>query len=163
MLRLEDIIDSKDGRELKRAIAVKMILQGFKTGDICDLLEVSDAFVSKWKIVYENEGAKGLLLHYKGSVGYLTERQRGEIIFHLKSQTHFTVEALRDLIESRYGVVYKSKQSYYDLLHDAGISWHRTEPVNPKRDEDRVSRKRAEIKKNFTPVRRRLYRENSLF
>ena len=47
MLKLEEIIDAAEGREIKRAIAVKMVLLGFKTKDICDLLEVSDAFVSK--------------------------------------------------------------------------------------------------------------------
>ena len=56
MLKLEEIIDAAEGREIKRAIAVKMVLLGFKTKDICDLLEVSDAFVSKWKIIYENLG-----------------------------------------------------------------------------------------------------------
>ncbi len=68
MLKLEEIIDAAEGREIKRAIAVKMVLLGFKTKDICDLLEVSDAFVSKWKIIYENEGAGGLRLHYKGAL-----------------------------------------------------------------------------------------------
>jgi len=146
MFTFEDIIDSKAGREIKRAIAVKMVSQGFLTKDICDLLDVSDSFVSKWKTIYEEQGAKGLLLHYKGSQGFLTPHQRGEVILHLKKQTHFSVEELRDLIESRYGVVYQSKQSYYDLLKDAGISWHRTEPVNPKRDEQKVLQKREVIK-----------------
>ena len=40
MLKLEEIIDAAEGREIKRAIAVKMVLLGFKTKDICDLLEV---------------------------------------------------------------------------------------------------------------------------
>ena len=48
---------------MKRAIAVKMVLLGFKIKDICDLLEVSDAFFRKWKIIYENEGAGGLMAH----------------------------------------------------------------------------------------------------
>ena len=55
-----------EGREIKRAIAVKMVILGFKTKDICDLLEVSDAFFSKWKTIYENESTGGLRLHYKG-------------------------------------------------------------------------------------------------
>ncbi|MCK7580919.1 MAG: helix-turn-helix domain-containing protein [Chromatiales bacterium] len=92
MFTLEGIIDSKAGREIKRAIAVKMVSQGFLTTDICDLLDVSDSFVSKWKTIYEEQGAKGLLLHYKGSQGFLTPHQRGEVILHLKNQTHFSVE-----------------------------------------------------------------------
>ena len=31
MLKLEEIIDAAEGREIKRAIAVKMVLLGFKT------------------------------------------------------------------------------------------------------------------------------------
>ena len=73
MLTLEVIIDAPEGREIKRAIAVKMVVLGFKTKDICDVLGVSDSFVSKWKTIYENEGADGLRLNYKGGTGFLTE------------------------------------------------------------------------------------------
>ena len=90
MLKLEEIIDAAEGREIKRAIAVKMVLLGFKTKDICDLLEVSDAFVSKWKIIYENEGAGGLRLHYKGGPKFLTDSQRREICFHLRDKPHYS-------------------------------------------------------------------------
>ena len=44
---LEDIIDSPEGLEIKRALAVKMNIHNFKTKDICSLLDVSDSFVSK--------------------------------------------------------------------------------------------------------------------
>ncbi len=72
MLKLEDIIDAQEGREIKRALAVRMVILGFKTKDICDLLDVSDSFVSKWKTIYENEGAEALRLQYKGKPGFLT-------------------------------------------------------------------------------------------
>lgn len=65
------------------------------------------------------------------------------------------MEELRDLIERRYGVVYQSKQSYYDLLKAAGLSWHRTQTVNPKRDEGQVLLKREAIKKNWTSFNRK--------
>jgi putative transposase len=152
MLTLDDIIDAPEGREIKRAIAVKMNALGFKTTDICDVLEVSDSFVSKWKTIYENEGAGALRLHYKGGTGFLTEVQRQEIICFIRSKPQFSLEDLRDFIETRYGVVYQSKQSYYDLLKEAGLSWHRSQAVNPRRDEDRVLLKREEIKKNWRAV-----------
>jgi transposase len=149
MLKLEEIIDSPEGREIKRALAVKMVLDGFKTKDIGDLLEVSDSFVSQWKTTYEQEGANGLRLHYQGGTGFLTESQRDEIFFHLRDQPHYSVEELRDLIERRYEVVYQSKPSYDDLLKEAGLSWHQTQAVNPQRDEDQVLQKREEIKKKL--------------
>ena len=123
--------------------------------DICDLLEVSDAFVSKWKIIYENEGAGGLRLHYKGGPKFLTDVQRREICFYLRDKLHYSMEALRDWIERRYDVVYQSKQYYYDILKEAGLSWHRTQAANPKKAEDLVLLKREEIKKNWRPGRQK--------
>lgn len=155
MLELEDIIDSPEGLEIKRALAVKMIIHDFKTKEICFLLDVSDSFVSKWKTIYENEGAEGLRLKYKGGTGFLTEAQRFEIFFHLKNKPYYSVEELRDLIEHRYGVVYQSKPSYYDMLKEAGLSWHQTQAINPKRDEGQVLLKREAIKKNLRSVRPR--------
>ena len=64
MATLEGIIDSPENLEVKRALAVKMYLLDFKTEDICKLLTVSDSFVSKWKIIYENEGASALKVNY---------------------------------------------------------------------------------------------------
>jgi len=56
MLKLEDIIDAKAGRAIKRALAAKMVLEGFEISTICKLLDVSDSFVSKWKNIYEDKG-----------------------------------------------------------------------------------------------------------
>ena len=157
MSSLDNIIDLPANLEVKRALAVKMILFDFKTEDICALLNVSDAFVSKWKIRFENEGGETLKLNYKGGKGFLTADQRDEILFYLRMQPHYSVEALRDYIEYHYGVVYHSKQSYYDLLDAAGLSWHKTQAANPKRDDTQVLRKREEIKKtNCASHRNRL-------
>jgi transposase len=84
MSTLEDIIDAPEHLEFKRAVAVKMFISDFKTEDICHLLNVSDSFVSKWKIIYENEGAKGLKVNYKGGQGFLTEDQHYEVSSILK-------------------------------------------------------------------------------
>jgi transposase len=149
MSNLEDIIDLPSNLEMKRALAVKMILFDFKTEDICALLNVSDSFVSKWKVRFESEGASALKLNYKGGTGFLTEDQRDEIIFHLRFQPHYSVEELRDYIEHHYGVVYHSKQSYYDLLKEGRLSWHQTQAANPNRDEAQVLRKREEIKEQL--------------
>jgi putative transposase len=115
MSTLEDIIGAPENLEVKRALAVKMFIFDFKTEDICTLLNVSDSFVSKWKIVYENEGASALKVNYQGGTGFLTEEQRIQILLHLENKSHCSVEELRDYIESHFGVVYQSKQSYYDL------------------------------------------------
>jgi len=56
---------------------------------------------------------------------------------------------LRDYIERHHGVVYVSKQSYYDLLKEGGLSWHQTQAVNPKGDPAQVELRREEIKKKL--------------
>jgi putative transposase len=131
MLTLEQIIDhSRDSRELKRALAVKMSQKRVKHQDIADFLQVSAAFISKWRMIYEEQGAEALLLHYQGKLGYLSDKDKQEVILFLQQQSHFSVEELRDYLETQYQVVYKSKQSYYNLLAEGGLSGKYHEPKN---------------------------------
>jgi len=145
MITIENIIGSKEGREIRRSLAVKMLLKGYDTKDICDLSGVSDSSVSKWKIIYENKGADALLSGYKGSESFLTDIEKKEIISYLQSKTHFGIEELRDYIGNKYGVTYKSKQSYYELFYAAKLSWHKSRKTNPKKDDEKVLLKREEI------------------
>ena len=147
MPSLNEMIDLPANREVKSALAVKMILLDFKTEDICALLNVSASFVSKGKIRFENEGAEALKLNYKGGTSFLTVDQRDEVLFYLRMQPYYSVEALRNYLEYHYGVVYHSTQSYYNLLNEAGLSWHKTQVTNPNRDDAQVLQKREEIKK----------------
>ena len=75
------------------------------------------------------------------------------------AQETITVEVVREEIEARYGIVYQSKQSYYDLLEQGGMSYHRSAPMNPKHNTDKVLEKREEIKKNFWHIKKKLLRE----
>ena len=142
------INEATDAREVKRAVSVKMGQQGFSPAQICQVLNVSLQYVSKWKGQYEAEGAAALRLRHRGSEGYLREEERHEIVQWIGVQETVSVEAVRDYIEERYGIVYHSKQSYYELLEAGGMSYHRSEKNNPKRDEAQVLTRREEIKKN---------------
>ena len=150
------IDETKDARELKRALSVKMVLEGMATADIGELLHVTPRYVRKWHGRYETEGVGALGVGYRGSESYLSAEQRQEIEDWLGAQETVTVEEVRDYIEAHYGVVYQSKQSYYDLLEASGLSYHRTEKGNPKRDEAQVLARREEIKKNWRRAGRRL-------
>jgi len=136
---------------VKRAVSVKMSQQGFSAAQICQVLNVSPQYVSKWKGQYEAEGVAALRLGYHGSEGYLREEQRQKILQWIEAHQTLTVEAVRDYLEEHYGVVYQSKQSYYELLEAGGMSYHRSEKANPKRDEAQVVARREEIKKNWRP------------
>jgi putative transposase len=133
MESLEEIIDqSRDSREVKRAIAVKMSQERVKPQNIAKYLQVSASYISKWVVIYKEQGARGLLLNYRGKPGYLTEEEKPEVVSYLKQQTYFSVEQLRDYLESKYQVIYQSKQSYYNLLEKGGLSWKKTQKKTPK-------------------------------
>jgi putative transposase len=150
MHSLDEIInESGDVREVKRALSVKMGQEGMTPNAISSLLNVSVQYVSKWKVIYEREGAAGLRLGYEGRDSYLTEEQRQAVVAWIKGQKTLTVEEVRDYVESRCGIVYESRQSYYDLLDAGGMSYHRSQKDNPKEDEGQVLARREEIKKNW--------------
>ena len=60
-------------REVKRALSVKMVEQGLSPAQVSALLNVSLPYVSKWKGIYEAEGAVGLRLGYQGGTSYLSD------------------------------------------------------------------------------------------
>lgn len=156
MKTLDDIIDNtSDPRELKRAISVKMLQTGMSVKTIVSLLNVSEQFVSKWKIRHEQEGLSSLQVVYQGKAPYLNADQQQAVVVWIQAQAAITIEALRDYIEKEYGVIYRSKQSYYDLLSAGGLSYHRSIAANPKRDEEQIMHKRAEIKKKWRNIKMR--------
>ncbi len=57
---VEFIQSNPDSRELKRALAVQMVLKGYLSRQIAEILSVSDIFISKWWLVSELEGVIGL-------------------------------------------------------------------------------------------------------
>ena len=59
----------------------------------------------------------------------------------------YNLAELYEYTDKKYGVKYKSKQSYYDLLSAGGLSRHKSGKENPKKDEKAVLARREEIKK----------------
>ena len=63
----------------------------------------------------------------------------------LKNEQEWSVEHLHAHIETTYGVVFQSRQSYYQLLADAGITYKQAQRANPKRDEERIAAKKKRL------------------
>lgn len=150
------IEETTDVRELKRALSVKLGEEGIATEAIGAILQVTPRAVRKWRKRYEREGVEGLEVRYRGSESYLSVEQRQELEDWLGAQETVTLEEVRDEIEARYGIVYQSRQSYYDFLDASGLSYHRTEKSNPKRNGAQVLERREEIKKNWQRGGKRL-------
>lgn len=146
---LEEFIKTtKDGREMKRAIAVKMKVQGKNNREIQSLLNVSQSFISKWKNQAVFGGVEQLKIQYKGSQSYLSVPQKNEVIQWLQSLDYCEREKLQLHLETNYGVIFQSLQSYYDLLHSAKITWKKTQKTNPRLDPELVKKKVKKSKQN---------------
>jgi putative transposase len=138
------IQNNPDPRELKRALAVQMVLQNYTYLKIQDILQVSVGFISKWRKTFEAQGVAGLVLHHQGSRGYLNAQQRQSVIDWLKQKNYWNLRELQQYVEDTYEVVFASNQSYYNLFADAGISWKKTQKRNPKADPELVEKKTAD-------------------
>jgi putative transposase len=149
---LDTFIQSNpDARELKRALAVKMEHAGYSHQQIGEVLNVSVAFVTKWKRRFLDEGIDSLRLAYPGFQPYLDASQRQQVLDWLHTREHHSVPELSAYVRDTFGVTFQSKQSYYDLFVEAKISWKKSQPTNPKADPQQVEEKREEVKKNWQP------------
>lgn len=134
-----------DPRELKRALAVKMTLQGYPHREIQHILQVSSGFISKWKQAFIVDGLNGLKLGYQGSKGYLNDEEKQEVLTWLENKNTWNLEELEYYVASEFGVTFAAKSSYYDLFHEAGISWKKSQKKNPRKDPEAVALKKKEI------------------
>lgn len=135
------IQENPDPRELKRVLAVQMVLQNYRHREIQSVLQVSSGFISKWTQAFEQQGVEGLRRQHKGSKGYLNSTHRQAVLAWLKQKNYWDLQELQTEIEVRYGVVFQSKQSYYELFHEAEISWKKTQRHNPQQDLQLVEKK----------------------
>jgi len=79
------------------------------------------------------DGVKELKVKYQGSKADLSQEQRREIINYLEAQEYLSLQELREYIEDKYDVCFKSNQSYYTLLDEAKISWKKSQKNNLKK------------------------------
>ena|SRR6476661_529712 len=140
--QLESFIKSDiDARELKRAIAIRMAISGIIYYEISNILGVSNFFMGYGKKQFKTKGIAGIKLGHKGSKGYLTALQNTEVIESLKNKESWNLDELVTYLEQELGVIYKSKQSYYELFYRAKISWKKTQKTHPKFDKKLVKKK----------------------
>lgn len=144
---LSDFIQSNpDPRELKRALAVQMVIQNYTYFEIRDVLQVSVGFISKYKQLFKEQGISGLTLKHQGSTGYLDANAHLAVIEWLQQKSYWNLSKLKQHVLDNYNVMFASSQSYYDLFKAAGISWKKTQKCNPKLDAELVEKKTRDYK-----------------
>lgn len=143
METLEQFIHSNPHpRELKRALAVQMSQRGHSYREIRDVLQVSVGFITTCNQRYDAVGIEGLRSNYWGTQGYLSAQQKQKLFSWLAQKDYWTLEEVVAHIEDEYEVVYQSQQSYYTLLKQAGLSWKKSQPQHPGKDEAQVEEKK---------------------
>lgn len=143
MEELNAFIESNpDPRELKRAIAVRMTLRGYPHREIMKILQVSSGFISKWKQAFILKGFEGIKLAYQGSKAYLSSQEKAIVLGWLKEKNSWNLNELEYYIAEQFNVTFSAKSSYYDLFHEAGISWKKSQKKNPRKDPEAVALKK---------------------
>jgi len=138
------LAEKRDAREYRRGLAVKLAFEGWRYETISSILNCTPGFVTQSKQAYEADGVEGLFLKYRGARPFLTQEQRDAVLVWLKQHNHWSLHSLRQHLATTYGVVYQSDQSYYDLFHEANITYKKAQASNPQRDEDKVVAKKRD-------------------
>ncbi len=125
--------ETRDTREYKRALAVKLAHENIAYDTIVTMLQVSKAFISKWKCIAAEASIEGFRMGYHGASSYLSTEQRDQTLAWLREQETWLVPALQSYLQETFQVVYQSLQSYYNFLHVAGLSWKKSQATNPKK------------------------------
>ena len=147
---LDDLIsNSKNAQEVKRALAVKMILTGTSYQEIKNILQVSSSFIIQWKNQALFQGVESLKLQYKGSKSYLDADSKAKVIEWLRQQDYLKIGDFKTYLYQEYGVVYASNQSYYDLLKAAKLTWKKSQKKNPAKNEAEVKAKKEFIEQKL--------------
>ena len=136
------ISKQRDGRQVKKALAVKLLYQGHTYESVVRILDVSMGSISAWKQAYERSGLAGFAPQHRGRVSYLKGDEKATVIAWLQQKDIWTLGELEHHLASEYDLTYESKQSYYDLFEAAGLSWKKTSKVNPKADAKAVAAKK---------------------
>jgi putative transposase len=141
---LRELIEKeRDSRLVKKGLAVKLVYQGYNYESIANILEVSMGSITTWKQLYESEGIEGFRPKHKGRKAYLSQDQKEEVLVWLQTKEIWELSEVEYHLADVYDVAYESKQSYYDLMNEGGLSWKKTSAVNPKKDPEAVAVKKS--------------------
>ncbi len=101
--------------------------------------QVSSGFITKWKQAFLLSGVHALKLGYKGKTGYLSDSETQQVIAWLKQQNYWSLEELEEYIVETFNVTYAAQSSYYNLLHEAGLSSQKAQVTHPQKDLEKVA------------------------
>lgn len=152
--KLEEYLSQiRDVREWKRVEAVRLRLMGKSYKEVQNRLGVSVSFIAKSQKKYVEAGIDGLKLGYKGSSSYLTPEQMEEIREWLKPVERRNISELERHLIEEYDVVFKSSESYYNILRESQLSWQKGNKENPRKKPQLITQRNQEIASKLREVK----------
>ena len=150
MVVIADYIKSKETPILVRQKAQAVI---FASNQV-DIEIVSNGIgktiptIEKWLVDWNHRHLASLFTRHKDNhnAARLTAEQKAQIKEALQSPpsdyglplSFWTVPQVRNYIKAEFGVVYESDRSYHAILKFSGLSFHKPDTFDRKRDENKV-------------------------
>lgn len=136
---------TREALELRRLQAVRLYGSGEAMSVVERVSGASRRTIQRWVDSYEAHGLEGLKPGWKGgNHRVLSAQQRAAICRQLhdhspsevlsahprwRKSTFWTVESVQALVETDYGVTYRSVRSYHTLLEESALSYQRPEGI----------------------------------
>ena len=154
----------KDAATRTRYQAVRLYGEGYPEKEIEQITGCSRTSLMEWCRAYRADHSQGLVDHRAGgNHAQLSKLQIEEMQQKLHQYTpkelfgagastadgqFWTVEDLALVVRERYGVEYKSRTSYTNLLSLCGFSYQKTEKIFKSRSQAKVADFEEQLEKN---------------
>ena len=142
-----------------RAEAVLMSSKGLAVSIIASLVLYDEQTIREWIISFENTRVSSIFPQYEGNenAAKLTRTQKNEISETLKKPDglpydFLNISDIKEYINTTFGVIYESDQSYYYLLKHCGLSFKLPSPFDIRRNDELVEKRITEIRKEIKPL-----------
>lgn len=145
-----------------KAQAVAMRWRGIPLDEIAYLLFRTERTIERWLKDFANKRTASL---FSGMVrnehaGKLTREQKEKIKQEVGQSPNeygipkefWDVPKLKEYVSAEFGVEYESDQSYHYLLRFAGLSFKYPDKRSPRRDEEQIEKRIAEVREEIAPL-----------
>ena len=154
----------KDATTRTRDQAVRLYSEGYPTEEIEQISGCSRTSLMEWCRAYRADHSQGLVdKRVGGNRAKLSQLQIEELQHMLHQYTpkerlgsrastangqFWSAEGLALVVREQYGVAYKSRTSYTDLLRLCGFSYQKTEKIFKSRSQAKVADFEEQLEKN---------------
>lgn len=145
-----------------KAEAILLNAKGVDLEIIADFTEREPSTIKEWLRCWEKTRLASVVTGHSGNLNAskLTAEQRQETarVLALPPNAYglpegfWDVPKLAEWLTTRFSVVYESVSSYHFLLHFAGLSFHKPEPFDKRRDEAAITTRITQIRDEIKPL-----------